>query len=59
LSIFQLAATVSNSNPDAYYWIGRCYEISGKKEDARIYYERAAALDKNFAEARAALKRVK
>jgi tetratricopeptide (TPR) repeat protein len=59
LSIFQLAATVSNSDPDAYYWIGRCYEISNKREEAILYYERAVALDKNFAEAKAALKRLK
>jgi tetratricopeptide (TPR) repeat protein len=58
LSIFQLAATVSNINPDAYYWIGRCYEISNKKEEARIYYEKAIILDKNFTEAKEALKRL-
>jgi len=59
LSIFQLAATVSNTDPDAYYWIGRCYEISNKKEEAIAYYERAVALDKNFTEAKAALKRLR
>lgn len=59
LSIFQLAATVSNADPDAYYWIGRCYEVSHKNEEAIVYYERAIALDKNFSEARAALKRVR
>jgi len=59
LSTFQMAATVSNTNPDAYYWIGRCYEASNKKEEAKIYYERAAALDKNFTEAKDALRRVR
>jgi len=59
LSTFQLAATVSNSDADAYYWIGRCYEISNKKDEARIYYEKAVTLDKNFTEAREALKRLR
>ncbi|MBS1599152.1 MAG: tetratricopeptide repeat protein [Bacteroidetes bacterium] len=59
LSIFQLAATVSNSDADAYYWVGRCYEVVNKKEEAIVYYERAALLDKNFTEAKAALKRLK
>jgi len=59
LSIFQLAATVSNSDADAYYWIGRCYEVVNKKEEAVAYYERAATLDKNFTEAKDALKRLR
>jgi tetratricopeptide (TPR) repeat protein len=59
LHTFHMAATVSNTNPDAYFWMGRCYEVINKKEEARINYERALALDRNFVEARAALKRLK
>jgi tetratricopeptide (TPR) repeat protein len=59
LNTFRLGATVSNTSPDAYYWIGRCYEAIKKKEDAMLNYERAVALDKNFSEAREALKRVR
>ena len=59
LNTFRMAATVSNINPDAYYWIGRCYEAINKKDEAILNYERAAALDKNFKEAREALRRVR
>jgi tetratricopeptide (TPR) repeat protein len=59
LNTFRMAATVSNINPDAYYWIGRCYEAINKKDQAILNYERAAALDKNFKEAREALRRVR
>lgn len=59
LSTFLMAATVSNTSPDAYYWAGRCYEATFKKDEAIENYERAIALDRNFTEAMAALKRVK
>ncbi|PWT70978.1 MAG: hypothetical protein C5B59_19025 [Bacteroidetes bacterium] len=59
LNTFRLAATVSNIDPDAYFWIGRCYEAVNKKEEALTYYERALALDRNFVEAREAIKRLK
>jgi len=58
LNTFRMAATVTNTDPDAYYWIGRCYEVVNKKKEAAEYYERAVELDKNFPEAREALKRV-
>lgn len=59
LNTFQLATTVSNTSPDAYYWTGRCYEATAKKEEAILNYERAVSLDRNFTEAIDALKRVK
>jgi Flp pilus assembly protein TadD len=59
LKTFELAATVSNTNPDAYYWQGRCYESIGKKEDALNNYVRALALDKNFVQARQAIERLR
>ncbi len=58
LKTFALAARVSNTYPDAYYWMGRCYESIGKKEEARDNYLRALALDKNFKEAKESLKRL-
>ena len=58
LNTFRMAATVSNTNPDAYFWIGRCYEAVDKKQEAGDYYIKAIALDKNFPEAKEALKRV-
>jgi tetratricopeptide (TPR) repeat protein len=59
MNTFRMAATVSNTYPDAYYWMGRCYEVIHKTEDAIEYYQRAAALDKNFTEAKEAIKRLK
>jgi tetratricopeptide (TPR) repeat protein len=58
LKVFSMAATVSNTDADAYYWMGRCYEATGKKEEAIINYQRALALDNSFTEARAALRRL-
>lgn len=59
LKIFQLAKTNNNAYADAYYWVGKCYEAQGKKQEAALEYERTLALDKDFAEAKEALKRVK
>lgn len=59
LKTFALAAKVSNTYPDAYYWMGRCFEIIGKKEEARDSYRRAIAFDRQFVEAREGLNRLK
>jgi len=59
LAVFTLAATVSNTDADAYFWMGRCYETLGDKEKAAVNYERAFALDRSFFEAWDALKRLK
>lgn len=58
LKIFNMAATVSNTDADAYYWMGRCYELMSDKQQAAANYDRAYALDKNFIEARKGLERV-
>lgn len=58
MNTFRMAATVSNTNPDAYFWIGRCYEAVNKYQQAADYYQRVVELDKNFPEAKEALKRV-
>jgi tetratricopeptide (TPR) repeat protein len=59
LATFRMASTVSNTNPDAYFWAGRCYEMLKKNEDAVINYERALALDRSFTEAREALNKLR
>jgi tetratricopeptide (TPR) repeat protein len=59
IKTFQFAVTVSYSNPDAYYWIGRCCEAIGKREEALDYYYKALAFDKNFTEAKEAIQRLK
>jgi len=58
LKVFNMAATVSNTDADAYYWMGRCFENTGDKQKAILNYERAFALDDSFVEARAALRRL-
>jgi tetratricopeptide (TPR) repeat protein len=58
LKTFALAAKVSNVYPDAYYWMGRCYERIGNKDQARENYLRALGLDKNFTEAKESLRRL-
>ncbi len=57
LQTFALGAKVSNTYADAYYWMGRCYEARGDKNEAVKNYERALALDMNFSEAREALEK--
>ncbi|MBL7700021.1 MAG: tetratricopeptide repeat protein [Chitinophagaceae bacterium] len=58
LKQFTMTTTVSNTDADGYFWLGRCYEMMGKKEEAIANYERALALDDTFTEARAALRRL-
>lgn len=59
LKILRTALTVSNINPDTYYWIARCYDATGKSGLARQYYERALAIDPSYEEAREAMRRLR
>ncbi|WP_350340127.1 tetratricopeptide repeat protein [Paraflavitalea speifideaquila] len=54
-----MAATVSNTSADAYYWMGRCYEALRQPEEALQNYQRALSLDKGFDEAREGIRRLK
>jgi tetratricopeptide (TPR) repeat protein len=58
LKIFNMTVTVSNTDADGYYWLGRTYEATGKIEDAIANYQRAVSLDRTFTEAKAALRRL-
>ena len=49
---FNMAITVTNTDPDAYYWLGRCFEVQHQKMEAINNYRKALSLDKDFAEAR-------
>lgn len=51
MSTFQMTIKVSNTYPDGYYWVGRCYEATGHKDQAIPYYRQALSLDKDFTEA--------
>lgn len=59
LDVFAMAATVSNTSADAYYWMARCYEATHQKDQALQNYQRALSLDKDFEEAREGMKRLK
>jgi Tetratricopeptide repeat. len=56
--VFELANTISATFPDAYYWMGRCQEAIGQKEEAKLNYQRAYGLDDSFTEAKEAAGRL-
>lgn len=58
MKVFNLALTISPDYADNYYWIGKCQEAMGQTEEARLNYQRAVGLDKNFKEARDAVERL-
>ncbi len=55
LNVLKKAVTVQNNFDEGYYWMGKCYEKLGKKEDAIESYQTALLYDKNFIEAKEAL----
>ena len=57
--VFSLVATISPTFADAYYWMGKCQEASGQKQDARLNYLRAYGLDKTLTEAKEAADNIK
>jgi len=58
-SVFRLAATVSNTYADAYYWQGKCQQALGNNSEAADLYRKALALDPELTEAGKALKELK
>lgn len=59
LDAFKVGATVSNTNGDTYYWMGRCFEALNDKEQAKENYERALSLNRDLIEAEYGLDRLK
>ena len=59
IEIFTLASTVSNTDADPYYWMGRTYEAQANKSLAIDNYQRALSLDPDFIEARQRLNKLK
>jgi tetratricopeptide (TPR) repeat protein len=55
LKTLQLALTVKKTYDEAYYWMGRCFEKLGKKEEAIDNYKQAMVLSPDYAEAKDAL----
>ena len=58
LKTFRLANTISATFPDAYFWMGKCEEALGQKEEAKLNYQRAYGLDKTFTEAKEAADKI-
>jgi tetratricopeptide (TPR) repeat protein len=59
LKTFQLANTISPKFPDAWFWLAKCQEAMGQKEEALLNYQRAFALDNGFTEAKEAADKLK
>lgn len=59
LETFKLASTVSNTNADTYYWLGRTFEAMDDKQQSKENYERALSLDRSIYQAREGLRRLK
>ena len=59
LKTVQLANTISPKFPDAYFWIAKCQEALGQKEEAKLNYQRAYGLDNSFTEAKEAADKLK
>ena len=58
MKVFQLAITISATFADGYYWMGKCQEALGEKEEARLNYQRAFGLDHTFTEAKEAADKI-
>ncbi len=58
LGVFNLALTISPQFADSYYWIAKCQEAQGQKEEARVNYLRAFELDNSIKEAKDAAERL-
>ena len=59
IEVYDLAIKVSGTFADAYYWKARCQEALGQKEDAKLNYQRAYALDNTLTEAKEAAAKLK
>jgi tetratricopeptide (TPR) repeat protein len=58
LRTFATGQKFSPGTPDFYFWVAKTQEAIGHKVDAKMNYERAYALDKNFTEAKEAAGRL-
>lgn len=58
LETFRFASTVNHLYPDAYYYMGRSYEMMGQKDSAAMRFKQALNLDKSFIEAQQGLDRI-
>lgn len=57
--VFKLCNTLSPDYPAAWYWMGKCQEATGQKEEAKSNYLKAYGLDKSLIEAKQAAEKIK
>lgn len=55
LDVLQKAISVNSTFDEGYYWMGRCNEKLGNKDEAITNYQAALQIDKNYTEAKDAL----
>lgn len=55
---FEMTIKVQETYSDGYFWIGRCYEATGNKDQAIAYYRQALMYDGTFTEAADRIKRL-
>ena len=48
LKVFNLSLTISPKYADNYYWIAKCQQALGQREEAKLNYQRAFGLDHEF-----------
>ena len=48
IKVFNLALTITPEFPDSYYWIAKCQQALGQKDEAKLNYKRAVGLDQKF-----------
>ena len=58
LKTLELALAVKKTYDEAYYWMGRCYEKLGKREEAIENYRTALQLTPDYIEAKDALGKI-
>ncbi|HEX2532707.1 MAG TPA: tetratricopeptide repeat protein [Chitinophagaceae bacterium] len=59
LQAFQLAARITPTYGDAYFWTGKAQEALNQPAEAKLNYQRAYELDKSMTEARQAAERIR
>lgn len=57
-TVFESALEIRPTYADASYWLAKCFEQKGEKENAIAQYQKALVLDPNIEEAKTALKRL-
>ncbi|MEQ1677703.1 MAG: tetratricopeptide repeat protein [Chitinophagaceae bacterium] len=58
LKVLNLVLNVSPDYADTYYWIAKCQEAMGQKDEALLNYQRAYGLDKEMIEAKEAAEKL-